>query len=187
MNRDSAGHLVDSISHGSLNLGVLEDGDQSVRVRGSREISAGRHVLGLDERASRPISSSIKTVSSGGETGRNARANVVHGGAVRKSGTDGRSEQVYPGRYLLALGANSWGGGWRKGVDMLRVNTDLTRGTNKFDGTPIRNSPRLSDDQDLIRRNVARSIDCDAKCVKDAKTVSCINTLYSEEFICART
>lgn len=32
------------------------------------------------------------------------------------------------------------------------VNADLTRGTNKFDGTLIRNSPRLSMAMDLIRK-----------------------------------
>lgn len=32
------------------------------------------------------------------------------------------------------------------------VNADLTRDTNKFDGTLIRNSPRLSMAMDLIRK-----------------------------------
>lgn len=51
------------------------------------------------------------------------------------------------------------------------MNSDLTRGTNKFDGTPIRNSPCLSDGQDLIRQNVLRSIERDVKRIKGIKYV----------------
>ena len=69
---------------------------------------------------------SIKTVSSGME--RDARADVVHG--VRNPGASVSR--------LIFISLPAERGGWRGGGGgRPRVNADLTRGTNKFDGTPI--------------------------------------------------
>lgn len=80
----------------------------------------------------RGASIAIKTVSSG--TGRDARADVVRG--VRNSGASVSR--------LIFISPLATLRGWRAEVADRWVSADLTRGTNKFDGTPIRNSTYLS-------------------------------------------
>lgn len=82
----------------------------------------------------------IKTVSSG--TGRDARA--VRG--VRNSGASVSR--------LIFISPLATLRGWRAEVAGRWVSADLTRGTNKFDGTPIRNSTCLSMAMGLIRGNI---------------------------------